>query len=231
MSPVAVILSGCGVYDGSEIHEAVLTLLALEREGVTYQCLAPDRQFSVVNHLNHQETGQQRNVLEEAARIARGKVKDIAQASAEDYSAVILPGGFGAAKNLCSFATKHAHCEIDPGVKRFLTAMHRMGKPIGGICIAPVVLARAFGTNGSPKLTIGTDPETANHIEAMGAEHFSCPVDDVCVDLEHRIVTTPAYMLAKGVYEAARGIDKLVIEVLRMVDMPKRSMTGSKAFL
>jgi enhancing lycopene biosynthesis protein 2 len=226
MAKVAVILSGCGVFDGSEIHEAVLTLLALDREGIDYQCLAPNTEFAVINHLTHKPTGEKRNVLEESARIARGKVEDLAAASADDYDAVFLPGGFGAAKNLCTYAQKQAACEVDPAVRKFLLAMHRAGKPIGAICIAPVILARVFGTNGSPRLTIGTDPKTANHIEEMGAEHISSPVDDVCVDVENRMVTTPAYMLAEGIYEAARGIDRLVGEVMRLVKEPKRQMAG-----
>lgn len=217
MTKVAVILSGCGVSDGSEIHESVLTLLALDREGVEYQCLAPNKECAVVNHLTHKPTGEKRNILTESARIARGKVLDLAQASADEYGAAFLPGGFGAAKNLCTYAQDEAKCEVEPSLRKFLVALHRAGKPIGAICIAPVILARVFGTNGSPKLTIGTDPKTANHIEAMGAEHFSCPVDDTCIDRENRMVTTPAYMLAKNVAEAARGIDKLVGEVLRLM--------------
>jgi enhancing lycopene biosynthesis protein 2 len=228
MSQVAVILSGCGVFDGSEIHEAVLTLLALDREGVDYHCLAPNKEFAVVNHVTHNPTGEKRNVLEESARIARGQIKDLAEVSADDYDAAFLPGGFGAAKNLCNYAVKQAQCELDPSVKKFLTTLHRNHKPIGAICIAPVVLARAFGTNGSPRLTIGTDPATANDIETMGAEHISCPVDDICVDLENQMVTTPAYMLAQGISEAARGIDKLVGTVLRLVKEPKRQMAGMR---
>jgi enhancing lycopene biosynthesis protein 2 len=217
MARVAVILSGCGVHDGSEIHEAVITLLCLDRQGVAYECLAPNKpQAGVVNHLTGKPATQTRNVLEESARIARGKAKDIAEANPADYAAVILPGGFGASKNLCDYAAAGAKCEVDPAVRRFLVGMHNQGKPIGGICISPVILARALGANGSPKLTIGNDPKTANHIEEMGAEHLSCPVDDIVVDAENKIVTTPAYMLADGISEVERGIDKLVIEVLRL---------------
>jgi enhancing lycopene biosynthesis protein 2 len=218
MARVAVVLSGCGVFDGSEIHEAVLTLLALDRAGAQIQCLAPNKnQAHVINHLTKQPTAETRNVLVESARIARGTIKDLAEASADEFDAAILPGGYGAAKNLCDYAFKGDKCELDPAVKRFLAAMHQAGKPIGAICISPVLLARAFGSNGSPKVTIGTDPDTANHIEAMGAEHISCPVDDFVVDADHRIVTTPAYMLARSIKEAAEGIDKLVHEVLKMV--------------
>jgi enhancing lycopene biosynthesis protein 2 len=217
MTRVAVILSGCGVMDGSEIHEAVLTLLALDRQGIAYECLAPNRpQADVVDHRTKKPTGEARNVLAESARIARGNVKDLAEANPADYAAVFLPGGFGAAKNLCDYATAGAKCEVEPSVRKFLVGMHNQGRPIGAICISPVILARTLGTNGSPKLTIGTDPATANHIEEMGAEHISCPVDDVVVDAEARIVTTPAYMLAERISEVHKGIDKLVLEVLRM---------------
>jgi enhancing lycopene biosynthesis protein 2 len=222
MARVAVVLSGCGVFDGSEIHEAVLTLLALDRAGAQYQCLAPNKnQLHVVNHLTKQPTQETRNVLVESARIARGQVKDLATASAEEYDAVILPGGFGAAKNLSTFAEKGAQCEIEAGLKKFLTAMKQAGKPIGAICISPVIVAKAFGASGSPKVTIGTDPETANAIEAMGAEHMGCPVDDFIVDEQTKIVTTPAYMLARNIREAADGIERLVGEVLRLAKVRK----------
>jgi enhancing lycopene biosynthesis protein 2 len=222
MARVAVILSGCGVYDGTEIHEAVLTLLALDRAGAQCQCFAPNKnQTQVVNHLTKQPVPETRNVLVESARIARGNIKDVSTASAEEFDAVVLPGGFGAAKNLSNFAEKGADCELEAGVRKFLVAMHQAGKPIGAICISPVLLAKAFGKNGSPKITVGKDPETANHIESMGAEHISCPVDDFVIDPEHKIVTTPAYMLAHCIREAASGIDRLVAEVLRLAKVKK----------
>jgi enhancing lycopene biosynthesis protein 2 len=216
MARVAVILSGAGVFDGSEVFETVLTLAALDKVGVQVTCLAPDKSFRVVNHLTHKETGEERNVLVESARVVRGKVSDLAKADPNDFDAAILPGGFGAAKNLCTYAQRGDQCEVDPGLRKLLTSMNRAGKPIGAICIAPVILAKALGMNGSPRLTVGTDPETANHLESMGAEHISCPVDDVVIDAEQKIVTTPAYMLAHRIGEAAIGINKLVHEVLRL---------------
>jgi len=222
MARVGVILSGCGVFDGSEIHEAVLTLLALDRAGAKVECLAPNKdQYHVIDHVTKQPTGEKRNVLVESARIARGRIRDVAEAKAEEFDAIILPGGFGAAKNLSDYAQKGDKCEIDPGVKKLLQDMRKYGKPIGAICISPVLLARAFGGNGSPKVTIGKHPETANHIEAMGAEHISCPVDDFVVDNDNKIVTTPAYMLAESISETATGIEKLVNEVLRLIKARK----------
>lgn len=224
MVKVAVVLSGAGVFDGSEIYETVLTLLALDKVGVQVTCLAPDKSFAVVDHLTHQPTGEQRNVLVESGRIARGKVSDLSKADPADFDVVILPGGFGAAKNLSTYATEGAKCEVDASLRKFLIAMNRAGKPIGAICIAPVILAKALGMNGSPRLTIGTDPETANSIESFGAEHISCPVDDVVIDAEQKIVTTPAYMLATRIGEAAQGINKLVHEVLKLAqaNAPRR---------
>jgi enhancing lycopene biosynthesis protein 2 len=224
MNRVAVILSGCGVSDGSEIHEAVLTLLALDRAGAQVKCLAPDKDFSVVHPITEEKTGETRNVLRESARLARGKILDLSKADPNDFDAVILPGGFGAANNLCSYGDKKAQCEVDPSLRKFLMAINRAGKPIGAICIAPVILARALGMNGSPRLTVGTNPEVANHLEEMGAEHISCPVDDVVVDAEQKIVTTPAYMLAQRIGEAAIGINKLVHETLKLaqVNAPRR---------
>ncbi|HMO36850.1 MAG TPA: isoprenoid biosynthesis glyoxalase ElbB [Gemmatales bacterium] len=224
MARVAVILSGAGVYDGSEIYETVLTLIALDKAGAAVTCLAPDKNLLVINHLTGEPAGDERNVLVESARIVRGKVSDLAKADPADFDAVILPGGYGAAKNLCNYARAGAKCEVDPSLRKFLTSMNLAGKPIGAICIAPVILAKVLGTNGSPKLTIGTDPDTANHIESLGAEHISCPVDDVVIDAEQKVVTTPAYMLAHRIGEAAQGINKLVHEVMKLAqaNAPRR---------
>ena len=156
---VGVVLSGCGVYDGAEIHESVLTLLALDRAGAEAVCLAPDvAQRHVVNHLTGQPAeGETRNVLVEAARIARGKVRSLAGFDAGTLDALVLPGGFGAAKNLCDFAFRGADCEVHPEVARVVRAVHAAGKPVGAVCIAPVILARLLGAE-SPQLTIGPTP-------------------------------------------------------------------------
>lgn len=217
---VGVILSGCGVFDGSEIHEAVITLLALDRAGAEAVCMAPDEeQMHVVNHLKGEVSGgETRNVLVESARIARGKVRDIREVKAADIDALILPGGFGAAKNLCDFAVKGEGCSVQPEVARLVREVHGEGKPIGAVCISPVLLARIFGEDEdiAPELTIGNDPETGGKIEKMGAKHTECPVAEFIVDRENRIVTTPAYMLAGRISEAAEGIEKLVGAVLGM---------------
>ncbi|MFB9886005.1 isoprenoid biosynthesis glyoxalase ElbB [Balneatrix alpica] len=212
---VAVILSGCGVFDGAEIHESVLTLLALEQAGCQYQCLAPDRpQAQVINHLTGEAMTESRNVLVEAARIARGQIQSLANARAEDYDAVILPGGFGAAKNLCDFAFKGSDCEVLPEVLDFCQAIAAQAKPLGFICIAPAMIPRIFGPGS--RLTIGTDADTAAAIEQMGGQHQSCPVSEFVVDEQHKVVSTPAYMLANSISEAASGINRLVQEVVRL---------------
>lgn len=216
MKKVAVILAGCGVFDGAEIHESVLTLLQLERSGASYQCMAPNiDQLHVINHLTGEvEPTERRNVLVEAARIARGEVLDLAQANADDYDALIIPGGFGAAKNLCDFAINGADCTVNPDVQAFAQAIHAAGKPVGLICIAPAMTPKLFG--GGTTCTIGTDADTAAAIEAMGANHQACPVNEIVIDKAKKVITTPAYMLAGSVMEAASGIDKLVEEVLAM---------------
>lgn len=218
MPIVGVILGGAGVYDGSEIHKAVLTLLSIENKMGEYLCMAPNiNQMHTVNHLTGNESeGEQRNVLVESARIARGKVKDIKDVDPNEIDAIILPGGFGAAKNLCDFAVNAEDCDVNQDVKELLLNMNKAGKPIGAMCIAPVILAKIFGVY-QPNLTIGTDKETARAIGKMGAVHRDCPVDDIVVDRENRLVTTPAYMLAKGISEAVLGIDRLVEEVLAMI--------------
>lgn len=213
---IGVVLSGCGVYDGSEIHEAVLTLLAIDRNGAEAVCMAPDMELAEVDHLSGQPTGAKRNVLIESARIARGKITDIARIRAADLDAMIFPGGFGAAKNLCDFASKGAEASIQPEVTRLLKEMAAARKPIGAVCIAPALLAAALGKEYAPELTIGTDAGTAAAINATGSTHRDCPVREFVVDQKNRIVTSPAYMLAGCISEAAEGIEKAVKAVIEM---------------
>jgi len=214
---IGVLLSGCGVMDGAEIHESVLTLLALDRAGAEAVCVAPNiPQMHVVNHLKGEPAaGQTRNVLEESARIARGAIKDVAQVRAVDLDALILPGGFGAAKNLCDYAVKGADCTVHPEVARLVREIHDAGKPVGFMCIAPVIAAKLLGSK-KVHVTIGTDKDTAADIGKMGGVHESCPVQEHRVDKALKVVTTPAYMLARSIKEAAEGIERLVKEVLEM---------------
>jgi enhancing lycopene biosynthesis protein 2 len=217
MPRVAVILSGCGVQDGSEIQEAVTALIALDEAGASVACLAPDKaQRQTTNHRTGKPAGETRNVLVESARIARGRIQDLSEAKADDFDAVLMPGGFGAALNLCDFAVSGSDCKVDPSVERFLLAMHDAKKPIAAICIAPVIVAKLFGKEGV-KVTIGDDADTAAAIERMGAKHVKCSVSDAVVDETHRVVTTPAYMLAKSPKDLRQGIEKCVKETLRLV--------------
>ncbi|AHJ76399.1 isoprenoid biosynthesis glyoxalase ElbB [Kosakonia sacchari] len=217
MKKVGVILSGAGVYDGSEIHEAVITLLAIARHGAQAVCFAPDKwQSDVVNHLTGETLAERRNVLIESARIARGNVQPLSQASANDLDALIVPGGFGAAKNLSDFASLGSECNVDSSLKMLALEMHEAGKPLGFMCIAPAMLPKIF--DFPLRLTIGTDIDTAEVLEEMGAEHVPCPVNDIVVDEEHKVVTTPAYMLAEDIAQAASGIEKLVARVLVLAE-------------
>jgi enhancing lycopene biosynthesis protein 2 len=214
---IGVVLSGCGVFDGSEIHEAVLTLLAIDRNGAEAVCLAPDVQLDEVDHLAGKPTGAKRSVLVESARIARGKIRNIADVKAADLDAIIFPGGFGAAKNLCDFAVKGATATPQSDVARLLKEMAAAKKPIGAICIAPALIATVLGRECAPQLTIGTDEGTAAAINATGSCHVSCPVSEFVVDRANRIVSTPAYMLAASIGEAAEGIEKTVKAVIDMI--------------
>ena len=214
---IGVVLSGCGVYDGSEIHEAVFTLLAIDRCGAEAVCMAPDKDFPEVNHLTGAPTGAKRNALMESARIARGKIRCLKEVKAVDLDAIVFPGGFGAAKNLCNFAEKGAKAEIHPEVARLLKEMAAAKKPICAICIAPTLVAAALGRDYSPKVTIGTDPETAAAINATGSCHQECPVTELVVDRENKIVSTPAYMLAQRISEAADGIDKAIKATIELI--------------
>jgi enhancing lycopene biosynthesis protein 2 len=218
MVKVGVILSGCGVYDGSEIHESVLTLLALDRAGATAVCMAPNiEQAGVVNHRTGKPSEDTRNVLDEAARIARGKIVDIAKVSAAELDAVILPGGFGAAKNLCNFTSAGAKAKVEANVCRLLREMHKAKKPIAALCISPTVVAAALrDEKAHVKLTIGSDERTAQALEAMGAKHVVCPVEEFRVDEEQRVITSPAYMYDARISEVAAGIERTVKELVRM---------------
>jgi enhancing lycopene biosynthesis protein 2 len=218
MIRVGVCLSGCGVMDGSEIQEAVLTLLALDQAGAAAVCVAPNvAQADVVDHLKGAPAAETRNVLTESARIARGAVRDLAQVRAAELDALIFPGGFGAAKNLCSFASEGVRCAVNPEVERLVGEMIEAHKPIGAICIAPAMLARILGRRAvRAKLTIGTDPETARAINEMGAEHCDCEVSGHVVDARHKIVSTPAYMLGRGPAEVFEGIRRLVEDLLKL---------------
>jgi len=216
---VGVILSGCGVFDGSEIHEAVATLLALDQRGAAVRCLAPSRTFDVIDHLTKQPTGEQRNTLTESARIARGQITDLAEVRGDEFDALALPGGFGAAKNLCTFAADGPDCSIDPHVERVLRVAHEAGKPLGFACIAPAVAARVFGELGIT-LTIGHDADTAAGLEKLGARHAARDVEDIALDQTQHIVSTPAYMEAESVKDVFVGIDKMIAQLLSWVREP-----------
>ncbi|WP_115720308.1 isoprenoid biosynthesis glyoxalase ElbB [Gallaecimonas mangrovi] len=213
MKKVAVILSGCGVFDGAEIYESVLTLLALAEAGAKVQCFAPDvEQHHVLNHISGEPLAQSRNVLVEAARICRGDIKNVAQLNADDFDALILPGGFGAAKNLSDFAFQGADCQVQADVLKACQAFASKHKVAGYICIAPAMLPKVYGKG--VKGTIGNDADTASAFNAMGGEHQICAVDEICIDEQFKVISTPAYMLASSILEAKSGIDKLVKAVL-----------------
>lgn len=211
----AVVLSGCGVFDGSEIHEAVLTLLAIDRQGGSYQCFAPDiPQRDVIDHLSGQPMAETRNVLVEAARIARGRIKPLSAFDAAAFDALVFPGGFGAAKNLSSFAIDGPDCRVNTDVERAVKAMHAAGKPIAALCIAPALLACILG---EVELTIGHDAGTASALEQMGARHVNAGHGQVVVDRRHKVVTTPCYMLESSIGQIADGADAAIRAVLEMV--------------
>jgi enhancing lycopene biosynthesis protein 2 len=217
MKKIGVVLSGCGVYDGSEIHEAVLALLAIDREGGEAVCMAPSIDFPVTDHLTKLETGEKRNVLVESARIARGKIRNIREIKAADLDAIIFPGGFGAAKNLSDFALKGSAASVDQDVARLLKEMAAAKKPIGAVCIAPTVIAAVLGEQYAPLVTIGTDPGTAAEITKTGAKHQDCQVAGFVVDERCKLVTSPAYMLAGRISEVADGVAACVREVMRRI--------------
>jgi enhancing lycopene biosynthesis protein 2 len=213
---VAVVLSGCGFLDGSEIHETVVTLLHLYKNGAEPVCFAPNmNQRRVMNHLTKERSSETRNVLVEAARIARSEVSGLDKLKAADFDAVIFPGGYGAALNLCDFGVKGPDCTLEPAVENVLKDFHAAKRPIGLICIAPALGAKAFGSKGV-ELTIGSDPGTAGALEKLGAKHVNKRADEIHVDEINLVVSTPAYMLAKNIFEVEQGVAKLVVQVLKM---------------
>lgn len=218
----AVVLSGCGVFDGSEIHEAVLTMLAIDEAGGDYQCFAPNTwQARTIDHFTGHAVAiagdeDNRNVLAESARIARGEIKDLKEFKASDFDGIIFPGGFGAALNLSDFAVKGAECEINKEVRRAVEESFKAGIVIGAMCIAPVVIARILGKH-QVKVTIGHDVKVASGIAAMGAEHENKGAVEVCVDEDNRIVTTPCYMLAGSIKDIAAGTRNLVSAMLDLM--------------
>lgn len=215
MKKIAVILAGCGVYDGAEINEAVLTLLHIAKADASYQCFAPDiEQLHTINHLTGEQMAPNRNVLVEASRIARGDIKPVTELNAENFDALIIPGGFGAAKNLCDFAVKGAQAQMNSDVLQVCKQFADMAKPAGYMCIAPAMIPLIY--QAGVKTTIGNDADTASAINTLGAKHINCSVDEIVIDEQHKVVTTPAYMLAQSILDADAGIEKLVAAVLEM---------------
>jgi len=211
---VAVILSGCGVYDGAEIHESVLALLALDRQGAAYQCFAPDiTQHHVINHLTGGEMDESRNVLRESARIARGNIKPLSEFDATAFDALLLPGGFGAAKNLSTLAFDGAECRVNPDLSNAVKAMVNAAKPIGALCISPAVLAKILQ---GARVTIGSDADIIGAIEAMGSVHQETTHAEVVIDEQMKLVTSPCYMLDASISQIAEGADNTVCELLKL---------------
>ncbi len=214
---VGVLMSGCGVFDGCEIHEAVLTLLFLDRQGAEAVCIAPDiQQTSVINHLTQEEMKESRNVLVESARIARGEIKNLKDIKSKDLDALIIPGGFGAAKNLSEFAIKGPGGSVNDDTKRLLEEMFADKKPIGALCIAPATVAMVF-KDKSPTLSVGMHEETIQALKSMGVKHETCMASDIVTDEVNRIVSSPAYMVGPGIKEVAEGIEKLVQKIISMI--------------
>ena len=212
MKKFAVILSGCGVFDGSEIHEAVLTLLAIEKNGAEYRIFAPDiLQHHVINHLTHEVMKETRNVLVESARIARGSIRPLTEFHAKKFDALIIPGGFGSAKNLSTWAFDGDRSTVNPEVSAAIKSMHALKKPVGALCISPVVIA---GVIRGTILTTGNDPSSAAYIEKMGSAYRKAGHGEVVIDQENNIFSTPCYMLDAGISQIAEGADHIVRAML-----------------
>jgi len=212
MKKFAIVLSGCGVFDGAEIHEATLTMLAIMKQGASYEIFAPNiPQHHVINHITGEEMPEKRNVLTESARIARGQIKDLKDYDPNNYDALIFPGGFGAAKNLCDFAFEGANCTIDPDVEKAILKTAGKNKAIGALCISPVIFAKIFG---AVEVTIGQEPDTAEAVEKMGATHTNTNHGEVVFDEKNNLFTTPCYMLDANILDIAKGASNIVKAML-----------------
>jgi enhancing lycopene biosynthesis protein 2 len=210
---IAVVLAGCGVYDGAEIHEATMTLYAITLQGASYQVFAPDiNQHHVVNHLTGEEMNESRNVLVESARIARGKAKPLNEYNVDEFDALVFPGGFGVAKNLCSFAFDGPNCIVNSDVMKAIYDTHKKKKPIGALCISPVLLAKLID---NANITIGQDTGTAQAIEKLGAIHHKTNHGEVTIDKENLLFTTPCYMLDATIVDIANGANAVIKEILK----------------
>jgi len=216
MKKFAVILAGNGVYDGSEIHEAVLTLLAIDKSGASYKAFAPDiKQFLVINHFVKRHTKETRNVFVESSRLVRGELELLSQFRAEDFDALVLPGGYGVAKNLCTFGYDGAKMKVNADVSNAVLAMHKLNKPIGAMCIAPVLLAKLIP---NATITIGTDEETEKAVQEMGATNIRTQHGDVVVDKQNNLFTTPCYMLEATIKDIALDTENLIRDMLLAMD-------------
>lgn len=214
MKNIAVVLAGNGVFDGAEIHEATLTLLAIAQKGASYQCFAPDmEQAHVVNHINGEEMPETRNVLVEAARIARGNIKALSEYKADEFDAIVFPGGFGAAKNLCTFAFDGPDCKVNSDVETAIRTTVSAEKPVGALCISPALIAKVLG---DVQLTIGQDQGTADAIETLGAKHVKTSHGEIVVDEKYKVVTTPCYMLDASIDQIADGANNVVAKILEL---------------
>lgn len=212
----AVVLSGCGVYDGSEIHEATLTLLAISKLNGEYEIFAPDmEQLHVVNHLTGEITNEKRNVLVESARLARGKIKSLAEYKANDFDALIFPGGFGAAKNLSTYAIMNEQMTVLPEVEKAIIDTAKQNKPIGALCISPVILSKVLG---NISLTIGNEASIAKMLESFGSKHVTAGHGEIAIDSVNKIVTTPCYMLESSIAQIYDGIENAVRAMIKMIN-------------
>ena len=212
---IAVVLSGCGFKDGAEVTEAVSSLIALGQQGLDYKCFAPELKVRAVNHIDDSAQAE-RCLRQEATRITRVEAQPLSQLEAQNFAALVLPGGFGVAKHLCNFAQEGAKASVQPTIKNIIEQFYKAEKPILALCIAPALVACVLGSKGVA-LTIGRDTATAEQIQATGARHIECDVNDFVSDREHRIISSPAYMYGEArPAQVFEGIQKAVQELAGM---------------
>ena len=216
MNKIALILSGCGQHDGSEIQETTLTLLALEQNHIKWEAFAPNiPQVQVIDHSNNKNMQETRNVLVESARLVRGKIRDLKQADVDNYDAIIIPGGLGVVTNLCDYYTKGVDFTLQDDFKKFISKASKTKIPTAFICIAPVMIPKIY--SNSPRMTIGNDVKIADQMRSLGAVHIDCIAEEVVKDHENKIISTPANMVAKNIKQVYQGISKLISSLVGFI--------------
>jgi enhancing lycopene biosynthesis protein 2 len=224
---IGVLLSGCGVYDGAEIQETVFALLAIEELGAEAICLSVNKnQHHVVNHLTGEEMPESRNMLVEAARIARGAVHDISTFDNTQIDALVIPGGFGSAKNFTTWAFEGPNGSILPEIKELIQQCISDKKPIAALCVSPVIVGLALNQSDlQATMTLGTDKEKSPYeinafssgLSQTGVQVEMKTIREIALDEKLKIVSAPCYMMDASIVEIRTNIQQAMQALIQLI--------------